>query len=104
MTQSDKDFITRIQVSQLVTQDPYTEDFYAQIYGAIMRSKLGLQGQERVMSFGAAGGVGLGVASRPSGRRASAIQKMEAQVEKIVQAARVREKEKGSNCESINCL
>lgn len=102
MTQSDKDFITRIQVSQLVTQDPYTEDFYAQIYGAIMRSKLGLQSQDRVMNFGNAGGVALGVSQRPSGRRASAIQKMEAQVEKIVQAARVREKEKGVN--SLNSL
>ncbi|KAK2463708.1 hypothetical protein APHAL10511_004459 [Amanita phalloides] len=46
MTQSDKDFITRIQVSQLVTQDPYADDFYAQVYGAILRSKMGLQSQD----------------------------------------------------------
>lgn len=100
MTQSDKDFITRIQVSQLVTQDPYSEDFYAQIYGAIMRSKMGLQVHDhRVLNFGSGGGVGLGMSQRPSGRRASAMQKMEAQVEKIVQAARIREKEKGVSCE-----
>ncbi|EIN05954.1 hypothetical protein PUNSTDRAFT_54266 [Punctularia strigosozonata HHB-11173 SS5] len=98
MTQSDKDFITRIQVSQLVTQDPWAEDFYAQTYTAVMRNNMGLQGEERILNFGSGiGGVGLGFSQRPSGRKASAIQKMEAQVEKIVQAARLREKEKGSN-------
>lgn len=102
MTQSDKDFITRIQVSQLVTQDPYAEDFYAQTYSMIMRSKMGLQNQDlRVLNFGSGGGVGLGMSQRPSGRRASAMQKMEAQVEKIVQAARIREKEKGMSCKYI---
>ena len=35
MTRSDQDFITRIQVSQLVTPDPYTDDFYAHIYFAL---------------------------------------------------------------------
>ncbi|KAE8186312.1 hypothetical protein CF335_g7477 [Tilletia laevis] len=34
MTNSDKDFITRIQVSQLVTNDQYS-DFYAHVYFAI---------------------------------------------------------------------
>jgi DNA topoisomerase 2-associated protein PAT1 len=98
MTQSDKDFITRIQVSQLVTQDPYTEDFYAQIYVAIMRSKLGLpEADPRVLNFSSGGGVGVGVKNRPNGRRANAIAKMEAQVEKIVEAARMREQEKGTN-------
>ncbi|KAG2039900.1 topoisomerase II-associated protein PAT1 [Suillus americanus] len=96
MTQSDKDFITRIQVSQLVTQDPYAEDFYAQVYGAILRSRLGLQSQdERVIKFGSSGGVGLGLAQKGTGRRQSAMQKMEAQVERIVNNARLREKEKG---------
>ncbi|KAG6374835.1 topoisomerase II-associated protein PAT1 [Boletus reticuloceps] len=63
MTQSDKDFITRIQVSQLVTQDPYAEDFYAQVYGAILRSRMGQPGadSERVLKFGSGGGVGLGM-------------------------------------------
>ncbi|KAH7914818.1 topoisomerase II-associated protein PAT1 [Hygrophoropsis aurantiaca] len=96
MTQSDKDFITRIQVSQLVTQDPYAEDFYAQVYGAILRSRMGLQQQdERVLKFGASGGVGLGLAQKGGGRRQSAMQKMESQVERIVSNARLREKEKG---------
>ena len=97
MTQSDKDFITRIQVSQLVTQDPYADDFYAQVYGAILRSKLGLQSQdERVLKFGSGGGVGLGLTGPKGGsRRPSAMQRMEQQVERIVNNARKREEEKG---------
>jgi len=95
MTQSDKDFITRIQVSQLVTSDPYAEDFYAQVYGAIMRSRLGLQApDERVLKFGSGGGVGLGMGQKGPGRRPNAMQKMEQQVERIVNNARQREKEK----------
>lgn len=95
MTQSDKDFITRIQVSQLVTQDPYADDFYAQVYGAILRSRLGLQAQdERVLKFGSGGGVGLGLAPKGGARRPSAMQRMEQQVERIVQNARKREEEK----------
>ncbi|KAJ7623338.1 topoisomerase II-associated protein PAT1 [Roridomyces roridus] len=87
MTQSDKDFITRIQVSQLVTPDPYADDFYAQVYGAILRSRMGLQTQdERVIKFGTGGGVGLGP---------NAMQRMEQQVERIVSNARRREEEKG---------
>lgn len=35
MSRSDKDFITRIQVSQLISSDPYTDDFYAHIYFAL---------------------------------------------------------------------
>ncbi|KAJ2927810.1 hypothetical protein H1R20_g9280, partial [Candolleomyces eurysporus] len=96
MTQSDKDFITRIQVSQLVTQDPYADDFYAQVYGAILRSRMGLQAQdERVIKFGSGGGIGLGLAQRGPNRRPSAMQRMEQQVERIVNNARKREEEKG---------
>ncbi|KAI0352379.1 hypothetical protein OH77DRAFT_1409256 [Trametes cingulata] len=97
MTQSDKDFITRIQVSQLVTQDPYADDFYAQVYGAILRSRMGLPtSEDRVLKFGSGGGVGLGLGQKMPGRRQSAMQRMEAQVERIVNNARMREKEKTS--------
>lgn len=95
MTQSDKDFITRIQLSQLVTQDPYADDFYAQVYSAIIRSRLGLQpSDERVLKFGSSGGVGLGMGQKGAGRRPSAMQKMEQQIERIVNNARQREQEK----------
>ncbi|KAK7471033.1 DNA topoisomerase 2-associated protein pat1 [Stygiomarasmius scandens] len=96
MTQSDKDFITRIQVSQLVSQDPYADDFYAQVYGAIMRSRMGLGVEdERVLKFGASGGVGLGAPIKGNNRRPSAMQRMQQQVERIVSNARKREEEKG---------
>ncbi|TFK51708.1 hypothetical protein OE88DRAFT_1658294 [Heliocybe sulcata] len=97
MTQSDKDFITRIQVSQLVTQDPYLEDWYCQTWNQIIRAKQGLQPEEqRVLTFDSGVGVGLGIpGQRPSGRKLSAVQRMEAQVERIVNNARQREKEKG---------
>jgi len=97
MTQSDKDFITRIQVSQLVTQDPYTDDFYAQVYGSVMRSRTGAGVPDAVLKFGSGGGVGLGVSQVKGGhRRPSAMQRMEAQVERIVNNARMREKEKST--------
>ena len=91
MTQSDKDFITRIQVSQLVTQDPYADDFYAQVYGAIMRSRMGLNAPEALLRFSSGGGVGLGLAQvKGNSRRPSAMQRMEQQVERIVNNARLR--------------
>lgn len=105
MTQSDKDFITRIQVSQLVTQDPYADDFYAQVFGAIMRSRMGLQSQdERVLKFGSGGGIGLGLGSKVGNRRPNAMQRMEQQVERIVSNARKREEEKGLHGIPISCF
>jgi DNA topoisomerase 2-associated protein PAT1 len=97
MTQSDKDFITRIQVSQLVTSDPYAEDFYAQVYSSLMRSRMGITGEERVLKFGTGEGLALGVNQRGGNRRPNAMQRMEAQVERIVSNARQREKEKGQH-------
>ncbi|KAI0320872.1 topoisomerase II-associated protein PAT1 [Amylostereum chailletii] len=102
MTQSDKDFITRIQVSQLVTQDPYAEDFYAQVYGAILRSQTGQSPDERVLKFGSGGGVGLGLGQKGSGRRPNAMQRMQQQVERIVNTAAQREHEK--NLHSMHSL
>jgi DNA topoisomerase 2-associated protein PAT1 len=91
MTQSDKDFITRIQVSQLVTADPYTEDFYAQVLGSLKRNVSGTkQGQGH----------------RISGRREHAMNRMAEQVYRIVENAKAREKEKGQNgtvCSLLTC-
>jgi DNA topoisomerase 2-associated protein PAT1 len=98
MTRSDKDFITRIQVSQLVTQDPYADDFYAQVYGAILRSKMGANGGPvGVLQLGRDGtGVGVGVpGGRGAGRRDFAMQRMTMQVKRIVDAAKQREGRKG---------
>ena len=35
MNPKDKDFVTRFQLSQIVTDDPYNEDFYAQVFKVI---------------------------------------------------------------------
>lgn len=102
MTQSDKDFITRIQVSQLVTQDPYADDFYAQVYGAVMRSRSGVSAPDAVLKFGSGGGIALGVGQAKGGRRPNAMQRMEQQVERIVNNARLRERER--SCRSSMLL
>ncbi|KAF8316541.1 hypothetical protein DL93DRAFT_2077752 [Clavulina sp. PMI_390] len=98
MTQSDKDFITRIQVSQLVTQDPYTEDFYAQVFGAINQTRMDNHNPRaptnpnNVLSFGDGGGIGvLKVGERRSGRRENALNRMQNQIERIVSNAKKRE-------------
>jgi hypothetical protein len=95
MTRSDKDFITRIQVSQLVTQDPYADDFYAQVYGAIIRSKLGApNGSSSVIRLSKDGsGVGVGMpGQKGAGRKEGAMHKMALQVKRIVDAAKQRER------------
>lgn len=35
MTGGDKDFVLRVQLQQMVTEDPYNEDFYYQVHSAI---------------------------------------------------------------------
>lgn len=93
MTQSDKDFITRIQVSQLVTQDPYAEDFYAQVFNAIHQPRVGVpKGHQKVLSFGDGGGIGvIQPHERRSGRRENALNRMQTQIERIVSNAKKRE-------------
>ncbi|KAI7946444.1 hypothetical protein MJO29_010971 [Puccinia striiformis f. sp. tritici] len=55
MSQGDKDFITRIQVSQLVNPshgqvgfDPYADDFYFHVYSAIRASRMASQQQAHI--------------------------------------------------------
>ena len=77
MTQSDKDFITRVQVAQLVTSDPYADDFYAQVYASIRQQRITSENQ--VLK----GATNQG-AQRGPHRRENAIQRMQAHVERIV--------------------
>ncbi|KAG9002210.1 hypothetical protein FRB94_004085 [Tulasnella sp. JGI-2019a] len=103
MTQSDKDFITRIQVSQLVTNDPYAEDFYAQVFSSFVRSRLGGPegGQKSMLKFANGTGVGTGIPGhRGAGRRENAMARMQAQVEKMISNARSREHDKSAG--SVN--
>jgi DNA topoisomerase 2-associated protein PAT1 len=86
MTQSDKDFITRVQVAQLVTSDPYAEDFYAQVYASIRQQRNSVDSNTSKAGNGAPTGGGRG-----PHRRENAIQRMQAQVERLVNNMKNRE-------------
>lgn len=101
MTLSDKDFITRIQVSQLVTSDPYSDDFYAHIFFALRGSSTtnpGLMGKpatDATLPAAAAAASASGKAGKPKrqqqpSRRETAMMRMQQQVERIVQNRKER--------------
>ncbi|TIB59487.1 hypothetical protein E3P78_03531 [Wallemia ichthyophaga] len=81
MTPSDKSYILRIQLSSLATADPYTDDFYAQIYSILMRKNQGVLN---------VGGMALSVAagSTHSGIGIGAAKKLRDQIDKIVRSKR----------------
>lgn len=87
MTQSDKEFISRIQISQLVTDDPYADDFYYQVYTAI-RSR---QPQSQMFSP-QIGGTGFMGQERRHRNRESGLLKVQQQVLRIVNDARRKPK------------
>ncbi|SCZ91426.1 BZ3500_MvSof-1268-A1-R1_Chr1-2g01401 [Microbotryum saponariae] len=107
MSNSDKDFITRIQVSQLVTDDPYADDFYFHIMAAIKMSR-----HQAALAAGAAPGTvpfpplgmgpgGPGGRNGPGGnannnrrptRRENAMNRMAQNVQRLVDSAKQRNK------------
>lgn len=99
MTQSDKDFITRVQVAQLVTSNPYADDFYAQVYASVRSQRHAAEAN--VLKAGNTGGSAPGPTNnRGPHRRENALQRMQAQVERLVNNAKNRElsKEAGRTC------
>nr|CAG8638374.1 1435_t:CDS:10 [Entrophospora candida] len=95
MTQSDKDYVNRIQISQLVTDDPYADDFYCQVYSAV-RSR---QPQPHMGNFSHhhGGNNGGGFMGHERGRHRSrgsesGLFKMQQQVLRIVNDARRKPK------------
>jgi DNA topoisomerase 2-associated protein PAT1 len=92
MTQHDKDWINKIQISQLVTDDPYADDFYFQVYMAIRNR----QTQPQVSSFsphvGGAGFMGHERGRHRSRGSESGLLKMQQQVLRIVNDARRKPK------------
>lgn len=112
MSQGDKEFITRIQVSQLVTGDyePFSDDFYYHVYSAIRASRIAAQqaaaeqasqqelvpGQKIMvlgsMEAGASGAKG-GKQEKPRlTRREHAMIRMAENVQRIVKQAKERPK------------
>ncbi|TKY89617.1 hypothetical protein EX895_001402 [Sporisorium graminicola] len=100
MSGSDKDFITRIQISQLITADPYADDFYAHIYFALRGGprRPGMQPLPAPAAAAAAGGNGNGSGAQGKGgkgkqklnKQQNAMLRMQQQVERIVQSRKER--------------
>jgi DNA topoisomerase 2-associated protein PAT1 len=94
----DKEFITRIQLSQLVTDDPYASDFYAQVYSALAAQRRAADPAGAPSVLPVTGGRGLGVGiprtAANNGRklRDNAMQRMTMQVKRIVENAQQRQK------------
>lgn len=89
MGNSDKDFITRIQLSQLATADPYASDFYAQVFSALRRrqeaqAQPGENPSVVQVTAGAAFGVS-GPANRFGKMGAATMSKLNGQVKKLVE-------------------
>lgn len=88
MSAGDKNFITRIQLQQLVTEDPYAEDFYFQVHSAIQARNI--QPQNDFMQTYL---LPQGRENRGSkGRRDNPLQRMQQQVQRAVAAAKSRPK------------
>lgn len=102
MGNSDKDFITRIQLSQLATSDPYSSDFYAQVFSALARRAQDAQGNESgptVVQI--APGMGLGVGG-PVGNRfgkmgSATMNRLTTQVKKLVSTTAKRQQAMSSD-------
>ena len=101
MTQHDKDFIHRIQLSQLASDDPYSDDFYYQVYNAI-RQRAGFPVGPPPVGALSPGMMGTGGGSRYGNRpgyhnnhgsRENAMWKMQQQVQRIVSDARMKPKQ-----------
>ncbi|KAF7732292.1 hypothetical protein EC973_005188 [Apophysomyces ossiformis] len=85
MTQHDKDFINRIQMAQLATEDPFTEDFYYQVFTSL-RQRAGLPTWSTTHITGDTGKGGRGR------REENAVQRMQQQLQRIVNEAKRRPK------------
>ncbi|KAI8336242.1 topoisomerase II-associated protein PAT1 [Chlamydoabsidia padenii] len=83
MTQHDKDLIQRIQLTQLASGDPYADDFYYQVYSSLRMRAAGLGGNKPTSNE-----------PRGRGRREdNMVQRMQQQVQRIVNDAKRRPKQ-----------
>lgn len=108
MGSSDKDFITRIQLSQLATADPYTSDFYAQVFTAVQKSRTRSAEEPdgpTVVKVGQDAGFGVGGASGnrfgQMGNRT--MQKLSSQVKKLVEQRKNKQMSNGTSSDLPAC-
>lgn len=87
MTQHDKDFIQRIQLTQLASGDPYADDFYFQVYSSLRMRAAGINNNNanKPASNGARNGRGR--------REDNMMQRMQMQIQRIVNDAKRRPKQ-----------
>ncbi|KAG7835488.1 hypothetical protein KL942_005182 [Ogataea angusta] len=87
MNPRDKDFVTRVQLSQIVTDDPYNEDFYCQVY-RVLNSSVGEDDMSSIaQKYLDQSGHRLGGREK---RADVALQRMQQQVSKAVTVAKER--------------
>lgn len=101
MSGSDKDFITRIQISQLVSADPYAGDFYAHVFFAVhgggrqialpdASSMAAIQARKEAEQSGRA-------SKRKLTKHENAMLRMQQQVERLVENRKKREAHQGED-------
>lgn len=94
MSGSDKDFITRIQISQLVSPDPYVDDFYAHVFFAVRGGgrRIALPDTSAIQSQrdGANERGGKANARRKLSKHENAMLRMQQQVERLVETRKKR--------------
>ncbi|GEQ70366.1 hypothetical protein JCM33374_g4043 [Metschnikowia sp. JCM 33374] len=107
MNPKDKDFVTRFQLSQIVTEDPYNEDFYAQVYkvihpksapNALGGAPVSQQPNSIAQAYLDQSGHRLGGRFK---RADVALQRMQQQVQKAVSVAKERQKSTHSAREGV---
>ncbi|CAR21319.1 deadenylation-dependent mRNA-decapping factor PAT1 [Lachancea thermotolerans CBS 6340] len=96
MTPRDKDFITRYQLSQIVTDDPYNEDFYFQVYKIIQRGGIVGESNKGLIARAYLEHSGHRLGGRYK-RADVALQRMQSQVEKAVTVAKERPQKNREN-------
>lgn len=87
MTPRDKDFVTRIQLSHIVTDDPYNEDFYCQVYKLLKSGEQINDNNSIAQAYLDFSGHRLGGRHQ---RADVALQRMQQQVQKAVTVAKDR--------------
>lgn len=96
MTPRDKDFITRYQLSQIVSDDPYNEDFYFQVYKIIQRGGVIGESNKGLIARAYLEHSGHRLGGRYK-RADIALQRMQSQVEKAVTVAKERPQKKNDD-------
>jgi DNA topoisomerase 2-associated protein PAT1 len=89
MTPRDKDFVSRIQLSQIVTDDPYIDDFYFQVHRLLKTGQAEVDNNNVAQSYLDLSGHRLGGRYQ---RADVALQRMQQQVQKAVTYAKGRSK------------